>query len=291
MSIPENYALIINHITVDEDRFPDPMEEYRKWVFAYLNNTGRHLFEEDILERYSKGRSIEDIVDNASRRFLPSRKLPNPHKNGKPEPTWLDSCGWYEVKPDEDYFDFFFACKLRQLDYFHIDFFLDYHLHNSFSSDVSGYLHFLKIVQLKFKHLLSNPDLCLLVNDWTEKQHKKQQEPNGCDTDLNNQKGQIKRQAGDNLTDLSLEQTAMLIANMQEARIFIQKDRLNNKRAGLGVSELTWYSAGTIRQNLDVQTTDKNYYKNMGAVIDLVTRLKIQLDKKYKNRNKGDLPL
>jgi hypothetical protein len=87
-------------------------------------------------------------------------------------------------------------------------------------------------------------------------------------------KGAIKREPGDNLTRLNQEQTALLLHYLQNSRIVLKDEYLNNTQAGEALSMLTGYSANAMRQNLNKEeikrlATKKNLTDLKNALISL----------------------
>jgi hypothetical protein len=82
------YRLILNHITAGEHRLtakePERFEEYKQISFLFLNHKGKHLFEEDILEQYREGMTLERLFDQEKGRFIQGA---NHVKDGKNQKT------------------------------------------------------------------------------------------------------------------------------------------------------------------------------------------------------------
>jgi len=96
-------------------------------------------------------------------------------------------------------------------------------------------------------------------------------------------KSKIKRNANDKLTCLTQEQTALLLHYMQQERIFLKDEYLNNKDAGTAFELLTGYSQNTLRQKL---SSVKEYQNkaNLKEIHNLIVRLEILLSKALKEK-------
>jgi hypothetical protein len=199
---------------------------------------------------------------------------PNPKKDGKREKTWYDTFDTEFIEPEDHFFDYFFACKLRQIDLLQVDDFLNYHLEKMFGSDTDKFVRFLLIVLRKHKELLKQ-DILDTVSEWTTSLPK----ATPSVAEQTSIKGRMKRTADDGITFLNLEQTALLVHFMQEARIFLKDEYLNNKQAGQAMSMLTGYSADTLR--LEIGSPKKNR-KNLTDLYNALIKLSHLIERQIK---------
>ncbi len=242
-----DYELLLNDITFGESSKPflKDFEEYKRTAYLFLNHQGKHLFESDILERYSDGMTLEKLFELNSGRFLQGA---NQKKDGVQQKTWYDIWGMYKIEKQDSFFDFFFACKLRQLSLLDIESYLDFHLQDNFDNDKKSFFQFLNLTIKKFQSTLLNNDIVETTNEWI-KSHAEIQA--GLDKNPDEIiKGRKQRESGDKLTCLSQNQTVLLIEFMQKAGIILDEDYLNYTQAGKALNLLTGYSPHTIRQQL-----------------------------------------
>lgn len=243
-----SHKLILNHITAEESLppFNKDFEDYLKIAHSFLNHKGKHLFEEDLLSQYNKSMTLEKLFEQEKGRFVPG---PNQKKGDKIEPTWYDLWSSEEIERSDDFFDFFFITKLRQLRLLDISDFLSFHFERSFNDDKKEFHKFLKLSLLQHQKLVT-PTITDIVNDWV----KENEIANPNSADMPDSEGKIKgrlaRQSGDRLTSLTLNQTALLIQLMQQTGVILKGDYLTYNQAGKAFNLLTGYSAHTIRQQL-----------------------------------------
>jgi len=243
-----DYELILNDITFGESSKPflKDFEEYQRTAYLFLNHQGKHLFESDILERYSDGMTLERLFEINKGRYI---QAANHTKDGVSEKTWYDIWGMYKIERKDNFFDFFFTCKLRQLSLLDIEGYLDFHLLDSFDDDKKSFFQFLNLTIKKFQNTLLNNDIIETTNEWI-KSHaeiKSSLDKNQADEII---KGRKQREPGDKLTSLSQNQTVLLIEFMQKVGMILGEDHLNYTQAGKALNILTGYSSHTIRQQL-----------------------------------------
>jgi hypothetical protein len=247
-----DHKLILNHITFGEHIVnranPKKFEEYKQMAFLFLNRKGKYLFEEDILQDYREGMTLEKLFDQEQDRFVPGA---NHKKDGKNHKTWYDLWANEEIKREDDFFDYFFACKLRQIGLLEIDSFLVYHLDHSFNNNTKEYFRFLNLMLRKHHEQILNLSIVETVKEWIKlsESETETKKLSGTEKDAKS-KGKIKREREDKVTKLNQEQTALLIYCLRETKIILKDEYLNNKEAGQAFSILTGYSGETIRQNL-----------------------------------------
>jgi hypothetical protein len=276
MEYNEHYELILNHITARESMSQETFEAYKQNAYSWLNNKGRHLFEEDILKEYSEGRTLEKIFSQNTERYIPGS---NKQKGDKRERTWYDIMGMDVIEADDSFFNFFFTCKLRHLDLFQIDDFLNYYLENKFDGDTEKFHRFLIIALRKYTKLLK-VEYTDTVNEWMTSLKTKGELSGATKT-----KGKLKREAGDKMTCLNLEQTALLIHFLQEGRIILKDEYLNKKQAGQAFNTLTGYSADTLRQELGASGIGTSISKeNIKELHNAIVRLEVLINNRIRNK-------
>lgn len=246
-----DYKLILNHITYGEHianmSNPKGFEEYKQMAFLFLGKKGKYLFEEEILDKYREGMTLERLFDQEKERFVQGA---NHKKDGKMQNTWHDLSAFEEIIREDNFFDYFFACKLRHVGLLEIDSFLAYHLDHSFNNNTKEYFRFLNLMMRKHHEKILNPNIAETVKEWINESETEAKEFSGNEKETKT-KGKIKRERDDKITSLNQEQTALLIYGLRNAKIILRDEYLNNKEAGQAFSILTGYSAETIRQNLN----------------------------------------
>lgn len=96
-------------------------------------------------------------------------------------------------------------------------------------------------------------------------------------------KGKIKREALDNKTSLSQEQTVLLIHYLQQERIILKDEYLNDKEAGEAFGKLTGYSENTLRLSLGKYQNYQNK-TNLKELNHIITRLSIAIEKDLRGK-------
>lgn len=245
------YQLILNHITGYESmtHFGVEFDNYLRMATLYLNHKGKILFKEDILNQYREGVTLDQIITPNSQRYQPGfYEL----KNGKREQTWYDVESMEEIKNGDDFFDYFFTCRLRHMSLFAIKKHLSFHLDYSFDGQRHEYADFLTIMIREYEDTLLNPKIIETVRDWIKENSiaSDSREPLSGPALDDKVKGRISRQAGDRLTTLNQNQTALLIQFMQKSGIILKEEHLTYTQAGKAFSLLTGYSSHTLRQQL-----------------------------------------
>lgn len=98
-------------------------------------------------------------------------------------------------------------------------------------------------------------------------------------------KGKSKREAEDSVTALNQEQTALLIHFLQQTKIILKDEALNNKEAGQAFSVLTGYSADTLRQTIGKPEIERiATKKNLTQLHNVLTRMGILIDNKLRGK-------
>ena len=72
-----SHQLILNHITAEESLppFNKDFEDYQKVASLFLNHKGKHLFAEDLLNKYNKGMTLEKLFEQEKGRFFDLRRI------------------------------------------------------------------------------------------------------------------------------------------------------------------------------------------------------------------------
>lgn len=245
MKFNENYELVLNHISMGESRFMDEerYEEYSHMAALWLNHQHKHLFQDEIMERYTTYKNFGELLKDKKHEYLPGMMV---QRGDKREQVYYDICGMDIVEATDPFFPFFFACKLSHIDILHTDEFLNYHLQNSFENDTLKFFRFLTLVFRSSEKLLK-PSIIETAKEWIAASGTK---PEHQELESTRLKGRKFRESGDKKTTLNLAQTALLIKFMQQVGIILPEDELNYKQAGRAFEILTGYSMDTIRQNL-----------------------------------------
>lgn len=98
----------------------------------------------------------------------------------------------------------------------------------------------------------------------------------------------VKRRPTDTMTSLNKLQTALLIHYLQKEDVLLKDEFLHNTRAGAAFEILTGYNRGTMTLYLgkDYLEHSKNK-KNLKRLKELFIRLKEEIDKELKEKNKN----
>lgn len=265
----DSYKLILNEITANVPAFGKEFELYKRYAFLFLNYKGKHLFVDEILNRYSENMTLERLLEEEKDHFIQGS---NHKRKGKMQATWYDIQSLEEVVVGDDFFDFFFATKLTQLELSEINDFLHFHLEYSFNGNQKELQGFLNLCLAQFGDALLNINLIETVKGWTK--------VNCLDVNTDKDekiKGRLPREAGDHLTSLNLNQTALLIQYMQQSGIILKDEYLTYAQAGKAFYLLTGYSSHTIRQQLgakgEIEGVKFEDYKELQRVLAGLMRL------------------
>ena len=272
----DEFDLILNYIGTEErirSKNDADFDEYQQMARLYLSKKGRGLFEDDILQSYRKGASLKEIF-SCTYQYVPG---PSKEKNGRREQIWYDILGIDEVDAESSFYDYFFAVKLSHLDIFQIDDFLAYHLQKSFNNDLEQYHKFLLLALRKHKKRF-RPEQLETIDEWIETSKPAQQLAGGEEKT----KGRIKRGANDNLTVLNQRQTALFIHFLQQSRIILKDEYLNNTEAGQAFAVLTGYSADSLRQELGADKLSKAAKKDLEKLYNILIKLEKLIDSRIK---------
>lgn len=242
--------LILNHITAGESMppFHKQFEEYKRVAYFFLNHKGKHLFADDILSHYSAEMTLEKLFEINPDRFLQGA---NREKDRVRQNTWYDIFDTEEIERQDDFFDYFFMCKIRHLSLLDIDGYLKFHLDYSFNNQEQEYFRFLQLSIRQYQEQLLNSQITETVSEWIGNRKSSVSSESLAGSQKEERlKGRMQREAGDKLTCLNQSQTVLLIEFMQKAGIILKDDNLTFTQAGKAFYILTGYSTHTIRQQL-----------------------------------------
>lgn len=277
------HNLILNDITYGESvpPFNKNFEEYMQMAHLLLNHKGKHLFESEILSRYSEGLTLETLFAGQPQRFIQGS---NHVKDGIRQKTWYDIWGMDEIFRDDDFFDYFFICKLRHQSLLDIDDFLTFHLDYSFKNDTQAYFRFLQLSIRQHEEMLSKQAIDT-VQEWISALQAGKEDSNAENDKDEKVKGRMAREAGDRLTSLNLNQTALLIEYMQQAGMILKSDYLNYTQAGKAFHLLTGYSAHSLRMQLGAKGSVDHVikYEDYRELHDAVMKLAALIEPKTKH--------
>lgn len=278
-----DYKLILNHITYGEHivnmQDPKKWEEYKKMAFIFLNHKGKHLFEEDILGNYREGLTLEKLFAQEPDRFLQGA---NHKKDGKNQKTWYDLTAIEKIDRQDDFFDYFFICKLRHIGLLEIDSFLAFHLDYSFDNNKKDYFRFLNISLRQYQDKILSANIAETVKEWIADKEKETALSGTPDAKI---KGKVKRSRDDSVTKLNQEQTALLINFLRTSKIILKDEYLKNNEAGQAFSILTGFSADSLRQNLSEAALKRiSTKKNIAAVSNSIISLQLLIEKELKEK-------
>ena len=240
-------------------------------------------FEEDILSEYIEGTTLEKLFSQNPDQYLQGM---NQTKNGKREKTWYDIWGMEEIERNDDFFDYFFVCKLRHLSLLDIDSYLSFHLEYSFKNNKQEFFRFLQLAIRQHEKML-DAKISDTVNEWIKITETNNQTPelSGKDEIEKDEKikGRMQREAGDKLTALSQVQTSLLIQFLQKNNIILKGNYLTFTQAGKAFNILTGYSAHTLRQQLgtkgEIEGVKHEDYKEL---YDIILKLAKSIEEKIR---------
>jgi hypothetical protein len=281
----DDYKLILNDITHGEFIFniknPEGSAAYKQMAFSFLNRKGKHLFEEDILKNYREGMTLGKLFEQEAHRFIQGA---NKKKDGKNQKTWFDISAYEEIERKDDFFDYFFICKLRHIGLLEIDSFLAFHLDHSFNNNKQDYFRFINITLRQYQDKMLGTNISETVKEWI-KLNEVDSNPKDLSGTGTKIKGKIKRERDDNATKLNQEQTALLISFLRAGKIILKDEYLNSKEAGQAFSILTGYSADSLRQNLsEAELKRISIKKNIDAVANALTSIQLLIPKELKEK-------
>lgn len=280
----DDYTLILNHITAGEhivnSQDPKKFEEYKQMAHIFLNHKGKFLFEEDILKSYREGMTLEKLFAQEPDRFVQGANHMKDEKNQK---TWYDLTAMEKIERKDDFFDYFFTCKLRHIGLLEIDSFLAFHLDHSFGNNKQDYFRFLNITLRQYQDKILSPNIAETVKEWI-KLNEAVSEKDLAGAEIKT-KGKIKRGRDDNATKLNQEQTALLISFLRTGKIILKDEYLYNNEAGHAFSILTGFSEDSLRQNLSEAALKRiSTKKNLAIVSNAIISLQLLIEKELKEK-------
>ena len=262
----------LNHLTTYEyGKHKDNFEQYKKDVIALFLPADTFHFESDILKEY-KAKSMNEVLATHPDKFVEigSRTKSKPNECEK---TWYDLSQVYIVTPKDPTYDLFLIYWLRNLDLKNIDGFLSHHLEKYFDGNFINFHRLLLLAIRENGEKLLTSKQVDTINEWKTQTASTQQEVSATKTVKRN-KSKTKRESEDSLTCLNQEQTALLIYYMQNAKLILKNEYLNNTEAGQAFSILTGYSNETLRQELGHCKIAENVSKkNLNEVHNAIKQL------------------
>lgn len=280
MKFNENYELVLNHISAGESMLMDEerYEEYSHTAARWLNHQHKHLFQDEIMARYTMYKSFGELLKDKKHEYLPGMMV---QRGDKREQVYYDIWGMDIVEATDPFFPFFFACKLSHIDILHTDEFLNYHLQNNFENDTVKFSRFLTLVFRSSEKLLK-PSIIETAKEWIAASGTKSEQP---EQESKRIKGRKFREPGDNRTTLSLAQTALLIKFMQQTNIILAEDELNYIQAGRAFDILTGYSMDSIRQHLGAKgELMGGKHEDYKELHEIITRLANLIETKVRKK-------
>jgi hypothetical protein len=278
----QHYELFLNHLTVQEElKRPDTFEEYKKHVIQLLQCKDLYVFEDDILKE-TKAKDIEQALMEYPHILYTGRSIKN--RAGERVKVYYDLGADYNVSPQDLFYDTFFAYKLRQVDMFQTDRFLEYHLEKYYNGNIEEFSRFLQLCLRKHQDKLLSPLVMQAVNEWiTAKEKQVQAQLSGKEQTGKKKGSRLKRDAHDKLTSLSQEQTVLLMYYLQQERVLLRDEFLSDLDAGRAFEILTGYSQHTLRQAFS-KFSQYLTKENLKEIDHLLTRMKIAIDKGLKGK-------
>lgn len=158
----DKYELYLNHMGADESIcFPDTYEEYEGLVLLFMQHKGKFLFQSELLAKY-RTTVAEDL-----KRYRNYKQWGTKKHNNTWEPVYYCILADYYIEPDDEFYDLFFAYKLRHIDLMALDQFLAYHLNRYHNNNANEFLRFLSLLLRKHNKLLKI-EICETVKEWIE---------------------------------------------------------------------------------------------------------------------------
>jgi len=277
--------LDLNRITLVEGlAYPDTFKEYKNMAVVLSQIKDWYLSEEEVLGIYGLD-NIQKILEQ-----YPHIVKTNAHwknEKGTFDIKYVDIASVYNIKPSDPYYDIFFARKIRQLDLLELDAFLDYHTEHYYNNNLQDFSRFLRICIRKHTTTFLNTETIQTINEWIEAKEKQQSVLQRTSEKQigKERKNKVTRASEDKKTCLSLEQTVLLIHYLQQERVFLNDEYLNDTEMGTAFEILTGYSPNTIRINLGDSHLQKNKSKiNLTKVDKILSRLQIAVGNDLKGK-------
>lgn len=274
-------------------KFKNQFQEYATTVVLLLTSMNKYLLEADVIKQF-KTDDIGNLLKTSPHLLKLNAFIKT--EDGTLSPKYLHIAEPYDVQPEDLLYDYFFAYRLRQMPLLSVDSFLNYHLHFYYNYDIARYIHFLKLCVRTHDGKLLQKTITT-VTEWIEEQiiqdkHNKQVQQEQAVLAIKTQQSEIeqelkikgkhpKREAFDNKTCLTQEQTVLLLHYLQEKKVIFRDEYLTNKNAGIAFELLTGYSQNTLRQDLS-KINDYKSKPNLKAVDNALTAMKLALDKDLK---------
>ncbi|MFZ6012433.1 MAG: hypothetical protein ACOYXT_18965 [Bacteroidota bacterium] len=227
--------------------------EYLPIVIGLLGSESKHLFEEDLLDRYLENTiTLAEILEQ-NKTIVRGPNLPNPRKQGRWSPTYYDTWIDMVIEPANRFYDYFFAYHLKHMDLLKMDEYLTYYLEKYYEKNLDLFSRFLQLTIRKFKVKIIPEETILTIQEWIasfEAKQKAEKLEGSNGSDRYKSRTSIRRRADDNETILNQAQTVLLIHYLQKKGIFLRNHLLTDADAGKAFELLTGYSMNTLRQDL-----------------------------------------
>lgn len=293
------YEILLNHLTMFEyGRYMytsdnETFEQYKQAVIMIFQIKDLFLFEDEIIaankqDPFYSGKEItmQDLVQSSPEKYvsfgLRKRKKDEPGFRQAYFDLWMDLI----ITPDFPNYDLLFCYQLRNTELLDTDEFLNYTLRKYYGNEPSQFNRFVQITLRKYGQKLLTPVIIETMNEWMAGKEKQVQDSAAPETpEKSKTKGKLKRESGDNLTKLNQEQTALLFQYLQQGKLILKDEYLNNKQAGEAFSILTGYSPDALRQNFSKTELERiANKKNLTDLFNAITSLSILIDKDLKGK-------
>lgn len=286
MDYNKYYELSLHNLTCHElllqrDDLSGYKKQYEDFVIAMLDQAECFEFETDVLSKYNRGNSLQDIegiLEDIPWITPMGVYLPNPANNNHPELIYFDTAKDMVIETYHMFYDRFFAYLMKHTDLLKVDYCLAYQLNTHHGGDLVKFSRFLHLVIRKFKGKIIPEETVLTMQEWIADFSNEMKVRESDATKDQPRRGRINRRSGDNVTSLSREQTILLIQYFKEFGIILKDEYLTDLEAGKAFEILTGFSQNTIRQDLGkyymFQTKD-----NLHKVLKVMNEVTSQIDK------------
>lgn len=185
------------------------------------------------------------------------------------------------ITPDNPMYNMLFAYALRNCTLFRIEKFLDYHLAKYYGSDLRSFVKFLRLLirQYATVEMVIPQAEAVTAAEWIAEREREEKEQATQVSGTTDKGEKIIRRRDDGLTKLSQEQSVLLLQYLQELGAILPDRLLTNTVAARCFSQLTGYSANTLRQDW-VNYSTLETVENLEKLHTFFTRLSIHVNNK-----------
>lgn len=185
------------------------------------------------------------------------------------------------ITPDNPFYNTLFACTIRHTTLFNIDKFLDYHLARYYGNNLKAFSKFLRLLIRQYAEVgdVIPKAEAVTVLEWMKEKAEEEKEQAAPLSGTGEKGEKITRRRDDGLTKLSQEQTVLLLQYLKEMGAFLPDRLLPNTIAARAFSQLTGYSANTMRQDW-VNYPNLETVENLEKLYNLFTKLSIHANNK-----------